>query len=246
MPFVRLLQGRWGKLPHRFVGANFGHLSQSLRKRIEDRFDGNRTFFCLLVKVWSLWGDQTFTSSSKARRICGDLKTLINSRIDRRFLKLRSDNIKNTEEKAEITEVSAVDSDVKKQRFGLKIFPETLEIVDTLFEHDNCKSRSEFIEKAIRFYCGYLLNKESTATEFIAPQLASITEGIVKGSEQKLSRSLFKLAVEVGALTHMVAAINEIDDDTLQKLRIMCVDEVKRINGIINFEKAVRYQRSDE
>ena len=61
---------------------------------------------------------------------------------------MRSDNIKNTEEKAEITEVSAVDSDVKKQRFGLKIFPETLEMVDTLFEHDNCKSRSEFIEKA--------------------------------------------------------------------------------------------------
>ena len=50
----------------------------------------------------------------------------------------------------------------------------------------------------------------------------------------------------MGALTHMVAAINEIDDDTLHKLRIMCVDEVKRINGIINFEKAVRYQRSDE
>lgn len=159
---------------------------------------------------------------------------------------MRSDNIKNTEEKAEITEVSAVDSDVKKQRFGLKIFPETLEMVDTLFEHDNCKSRSEFIEKAVRFYCGYLLNKDSTATEFIAPQLASITEGVVKGSEQKLSRALFKVAVEVGALTHMVAAINEIDDDTLHKLRIMCVDEVKRINGVINFEKAVRYQRSDE
>ncbi len=73
------------------------------------------------------------------------------------------------------------------------------------------------LKKQLDFYCGYLLNKESTATEFIAPQLASITEGIVKGSEQKLSRALFKVAVEVGALTHMVAAINEIDDDTLQK-----------------------------
>ena len=100
-------------------------------------------------------------------------------------------------------------------------------------------------KKTIRFYCGYLLNQEHTATEFIAPQLAVITEGIVKGGEQKLSRALFKLAVEVGALTHMLAAINEIDDDTLKKLRIMCMDEVKRINGIINFEKAVRYQRSD-
>ena len=134
----------------------------------------------------------------------------------------------------------------EKIKFPLYVFPETMKTVDILYKSDNCSSRTEFMEKAIRFYCGYLLNKESTATEFIAPQLASITEGIVKGSEQKLSRALFKVAVEVGALTHMVAAINEIDDDTLQKLRIMCVDEVKRINGIINFEKAVRYQRSDE
>lgn len=54
---------------------------------------------------------------------------------------MQSDKIKNTEEKAEKTEVCEVASEDKKQRFGLKIFPETLEIVDTLFKHDNCKSR---------------------------------------------------------------------------------------------------------
>jgi len=151
----------------------------------------------------------------------------------------------NTEEKAEKTEVCEVASEDKKQRFGLKIFPETLEIVDTLFKHDNCKSRSEFIEKAVRFYCGYLLNKEHTATEFIAPQLTAMAEGIVKGTEQRLSRALFKIAVELGAVTHMLAAVHEIDDDTMIKLRAMCIDEVKRINGVINFEKAVRYQRLD-
>ena len=70
---------------------------------------------------------------------------------------MQSDKIKNTEEKAEKTEVCEGASEDKKQRFGLKIFPETLEIVDTLFKHDNCKSRSEFIEKAVRFYCGYLI-----------------------------------------------------------------------------------------
>ena len=151
---------------------------------------------------------------------------------------MQSDKIKNTEEKAEKTEVCEVTSEYKKQRFGLKIFPETLEIVDTLFKHDNCKSRSEFIEKAVRFYCGYLLNKEHT-------QLTAMAEGIVKGTEQRLSRALFKIAVELGAVTHMLAAVHEIDDDTMIKLRAMCIDEVKRINGVINFEKAVRYQRLD-
>ena len=56
---------------------------------------------------------------------------------------------------------------------------------------------------------------------------------------------LFKIAVELGAVTHMLAAVHEIDDDTMIKLRAMCIDEVKRINGVINFEKAVRYQRLD-
>ena len=138
-----------------------------------------------------------------------------------------------------------VECEEKKQTFGLQIFPDTLEIVDMLFKRDNCKSRSEFIEKAVRFYCGYLLNEEHTATEFLAPQLATLTEGIVKGTEQRLSRALFKVAVELGAVSHMLAAVHEIDDDTMIKLRAMCTDEVKRINGIINFEKAVRYQRSD-
>ena len=133
----------------------------------------------------------------------------------------------------------------EKIKFPLYVFPETMKTVDILYKSDNCSSRTEFMEKAVRFYCGYLLNKEHTATEFIAPQLTAMAEGIVKGTEQRLSRALFKIAVELGAVTHMLAAVHEIDDDTMIKLRAMCIDEVKRINGVINFEKAVRYQRPD-
>lgn len=140
---------------------------------------------------------------------------------------------------------SSNDVNSGKIKFPLYLFPDTMEQVSMLYESNHCKSRSEFIEKAIRFYCGYLQNNEHTATEFLAPQLATIIEGIVKGSEQNLSRALFKIAVELGAATHMLAAINDIDDATLYKLRNMCTDEVKRINGIINFEKAVRYQRNE-
>lgn len=150
---------------------------------------------------------------------------------------------KSAKEK-ETAEKMAVSDDVKI-KFPLYIFPETMECVDMLYATDNCKSRTEFIEKAIRFYCGYLLNKETTATEFIAPQLATLTEGIIKGTEQRLSRAMFKIAVELGAISHMLAAVHKIDDKTMVNLRAMCTDEVKRINGIINFEKAVRYQRAD-
>ena len=134
----------------------------------------------------------------------------------------------------------------KKLKFPVYMYQDTMEKVDMLYESDDCRSKTEFMEKAIKFYCGYIMSNEKTSVDYIASQLSVITEGIIKGTEQRLSRAIFKLAVEVGALTHMIAAINDIDDNTLGKLRIMCIDEVKRINGIINFEKAVRYQRSDE
>ena len=133
----------------------------------------------------------------------------------------------------------------EKIKFPLYVFPDTMEKVDMLYEIDNCRSKTEFMEKAIRFYCGYLLQNKPELVDYLAPQLATLTEGIVKGTEQRLTRALFKVAVELGAITHMLAAVHDIDDDTMIKLRAMCTDEVKRINGIINFEKAVRYQRSD-
>lgn len=133
----------------------------------------------------------------------------------------------------------------EKIKFPLYLFRETMELVNTLYAHDNCKSKTEFIEKAVRFYCGYLLTKEHAAAEFIAPHLTAITEGSIRGSEQRLSRAMFKIAVELGAVTHMLAAISDIDEQTLYKLRAMCTEEVQRINGIINFEKAVRYQKSE-
>ena len=133
----------------------------------------------------------------------------------------------------------------EKIKFPLYVFPDTMEKVDMLYEIDNCRSKTEFMEKAIRFYCGYLLQNKPELVDYLAPQLATLTEGIVKGTEQRLSRALVKVAVELGAVSHMLAAVHDIDDDTMIKLRAMCTDEVKRINGIINFEKAVRYQRPD-
>ena len=43
-----------------------------------------------------------------------------------------------------------------KIKFALYLYPETLERVRELYRQDDCISRSEFIEKAVRFYVGYL------------------------------------------------------------------------------------------
>ena len=43
-----------------------------------------------------------------------------------------------------------------KVKFPLWAYPETMTDVEVHYKNDNCKSQSEFIEKAIKFYVGYL------------------------------------------------------------------------------------------
>ena len=154
---------------------------------------------------------------------------------------------KNTKEQNDSDIAGNFDGvEANKIRFAVYLFPETMKTINSLYKGDNCSTKSEFIEKAIRFYCGYLLQNKPELIEYLAPQIGTITDGIIKGSEQRLSRAIFKLAVEVGVQTHVLAAINDIDESTLFKLRSMVRDEVRRINGVINFENALRYQRNEE
>ncbi len=127
-----------------------------------------------------------------------------------------------------------------KIRMPLWIYPSTEEQIENMYEADNCKSPSEFIEKAINFYIGFL--KQDKNVNYLSPRITSSVEAVVHGAEQRLSRNLFKIAVEVGKLAHTVAAANEVDEDTLRELHSMCVDEVRHINGVIDFESAVKFQ----
>jgi len=129
-----------------------------------------------------------------------------------------------------------------KTRIPLWIFPSVIEEVEANFKKDNCNSKSEFIEKAVKFYLGYL--KEESNVNYLSKHITEMVDATVSGTEQRLARLLFKIAVELGKLSHMVAAANDVDDETLRKLQIMCVEEVKKINGVISYDSAVRYQRS--
>lgn len=128
-----------------------------------------------------------------------------------------------------------------KVKFPLWVYPETLKDVEIHYRNDNCKSQSEFIEKSIKFYIGYL--DEEKSVNYISPMITETVKAQIKGTEQRLARLLFKVAVELGKLSHMTAAINDVDDETLQSLHAMCVNEVRKINGIIDYEDAVQYQR---
>ena len=128
-----------------------------------------------------------------------------------------------------------------KVKFPLWVYPETLKDVEIHYRNDNCKSQSEFIEKSIKFYIGYL--DEEKSVNYIFPMITETVKAQIKGTEQRLARLIFKVAVELGKLSHMTAAMNDVDDETLKSLHAMCVTEVRKINGIIDYEDAVEYQK---
>ena len=128
-----------------------------------------------------------------------------------------------------------------KVKFALWVYPETMKDVENHYKFDNCKSQSEFIEKSVKFYVGYL--NEEKGVNYLSPMITETMKSTIKGTEQRLARLLFKVAVELGKLSHMTAAVNDVDEDTLKSLHAMCVNEVRKINGIIDYEDAVDYQK---
>lgn len=81
--------------------------------------------------------------------------------------------------------------------------------------------------------------------DFMAQVIVESVSGTVKSSENRLARLLFKIAVEMAKLEQMLATINDMDEETLRRLHIRCVNDVKKIHGIISMEDAVKFQRGE-
>lgn len=131
----------------------------------------------------------------------------------------------------------------KKERHAIWLPPNTVKRIDAAVVLSGCKSRSDFLGHAADFYAGYISAQEHT--QFFAEIIPEIMSGIVKNSESRLARLHFKSIVELAKLAHTVASQANIDDETLRQLHIRCVEEVKRINGVVKFEDAVHYQHNE-
>ena len=128
-----------------------------------------------------------------------------------------------------------------KNKFALWTYPETMERVEKLYKEEGSKSRSEFIEKAINFYCGYLTSENYR--EYFPSIIVTTIKGMLDGFENRMANLLFKTAVELSMVLHVTAANNEVDLETLSRLKGLCVEEVKRLHGNISFEEAYKFQK---
>lgn len=82
----------------------------------------------------------------------------------------------------------------QKAKVTFWVSPETKRLVEDHYQADNCRSRTEFIETAIRFYVGYLNTQH--AESYLPRILADVLEGKLTSLGDRMGSLLFKLAVE--------------------------------------------------
>ena len=120
---------------------------------------------------------------------------------------------------------------------------ELLGQVDALLPQADVRSRNEFVNRALRFYIGYLTSEK--IENYMLTTISSVMHATVKDSENRMARAMYKLAVETSKLSHVIAYSHGVDEQALGKLQAKCAEEVKRINGAVRFEEAYQYQQGD-
>ena len=128
-----------------------------------------------------------------------------------------------------------------KDRTAIWLYPDTMERMDGWLTKDNCKSRSEFVEKALSFYMGYLASEDTSS--YLSKALLAGVQGTLQNTENRVSANLFRLSVETGMMMHLLATTLEVTDDELRSLRGRCVAEVKKTRGKIKLDDAVQFQQ---
>lgn len=129
----------------------------------------------------------------------------------------------------------------EKVKFALYLQPESMEQVEHWYRLIECRSKSEFIENAIKFYVGFLMADDGGT--YLPNAFLSNMKSIVAESTNQISKMLFKQSVELAMLMNIIAATQDIDRDTLSRLRGECVKEIKRTNGSFSFKDAVDWQK---
>lgn len=96
-------------------------------------------------------------------------------------------------------------------------------------------NRGEYIEQALMFYNGYLHNQNDE--EFVSRTLMKSMQGMMDKMENRIAKMMFKQAVEIAKVYWLTVRGFHIEPEDVQEFHDDCVEEVKRINGAIRFNK---------
>ena len=125
-----------------------------------------------------------------------------------------------------------------KEKYAFWLTPEVKKMVESDVALGNCGSQSEFVEKAVRFYDGYL--KAQNASAFLPHAVADVLEGTLGVFANRMAKLLFNLAVEHNITNHLLAADVDMTREDYNKMRGNSVREINSTRGTISLKDVIR------
>lgn len=68
-------------------------------------------------------------------------------------------------------------------------------------------------------------------------------KSIMDESANRMGRLLFKMAVEMAVSENILAAVCDVSQPELTRLRGQCIQEIRQTNGLLSFETALNWQQ---
>ena len=128
----------------------------------------------------------------------------------------------------------------KMQKYAYWMTPSMVAEITKMMPEANATSKTDFVRKAVAFYIGYIRQQKNI--NYLAPMLAGAIKSEVRSLGKDVCEMLFKLAVEMGINSNITAAVNDIEDESLENIRRNVAQEIARVNGILTFEDADEWQ----
>ena len=130
------------------------------------------------------------------------------------------------------------------KRVSFYLPQEIIDLCDSDMNLADARSRNQFVIQAIKLYDCYL--HKQVNTDLLTPAFESVVDAKIDLSEYRLSRIIFKLAVEMSATMNVLAGAFELDDEKVRRMKHRVIREVKETNGWINLEDIIRYQNGED
>ena len=131
-----------------------------------------------------------------------------------------------------------------RTRLALRMRTETAQKIEQWRTASNCRSKNEFIEKAVNFYADYLALDSDN--QLLPKAVLSAIEGRLGLLEKNLSAATFNHAVELDMLVGIIGQSYQFSQNDLEKRRAQSVRNVKATNGRVSLEKCARAYDSQE
>ena len=130
------------------------------------------------------------------------------------------------------------------QKYAYWMTPSMVAEITKMMPEANATSKTDFVRKAVAFYIGYIRQQKNI--NYLAPMLAGAIKSEVRSLGKDVCEMLFKLAVEMGINSNITAAVNDIEDESLENIRRNVAQEIARVNGILTFEDANEWQNGGD